>query len=92
LTRFSDAAGRDVVEGTAVARFAAGQRTASIHLSFCPPFERTPDIACGAAGDVAAEVKVVQSLAYAARFDVKLATPSAVAIDVPVSFSARCSS
>lgn len=90
LTRFSDAAGRDVVEGTAVARFAPGQRTASIHLAFCPPFEHAPEIACGAAGDVAAEVKVVQSLAYAARFDVKLASASAAAIDVPVSFSARC--
>lgn len=90
LTRFSDAAGRDVVEGTVVARFAAGQRTASVHLVFCPPFDRAPEIACGAAGDVTAEVKAAQSLAYAARFDVKLAVPSAEAIDVPVSFSARC--
>ena len=36
LTRFSDAAGRDVVEGTVVARFAAGQRTASVHLGVLP--------------------------------------------------------
>jgi hypothetical protein len=90
VTRFIDAAGRDVIEGTAVARFSAGQRTASVHLAFCPPFARSPEIACGAAADVAADVKLVQSLAYAARFDVKLSAVSAESLEVPVSFSARC--
>jgi hypothetical protein len=90
VTRFIDAAGREVVEGTAVARFAPGQRTTSIHLAFCPPLARTPEIACRAAADVAAEVKVAQCVAYAARFDVKLAAVAAVPLEVPVSFSARC--
>lgn len=89
-TRFVDAAGRDVIEGTAVAQFAPGQRIVSLHLAFCPPFARAPEIACGVASEAAAEVKVVQSLAYAARFDVKLSTVAATSLDVPVSFSARC--
>jgi hypothetical protein len=89
-TRFVDAAGRDVIEGTAVAQFAPGQRIVSLHLAFCPPFARAPEIACGVASEAAAEVKVVQALAYAARFDVKLSTVAATSLDVPVSFSARC--
>lgn len=90
-TRFIDAAGRDVIEGTAVAEFAPGQRVASLHLAFCPPFARTPEIASGVASEAAAEVKVVQALAYAARFDVKLSTVAATSLEVPISFSARCS-
>jgi hypothetical protein len=89
-TRFIDAAGRDVIEGTTVAEFAPGQRQASLHLAFCPPFVRAPEIACGVASGAAAEVKVVQALAYAARFDVKLTSVAATALEVPVSFSARC--
>jgi len=89
-TRFVDAAGRDVIEGTAVAEFAPGQRVVSLHLAFCPPFAYAPEIACGVASETAAEAKVVQALAYAARFDVKLATVAAAPQEVPVSFSARC--
>lgn len=89
-TRFVDAAGRDVIEGAAVAEFAPGQRLVSLHLAFCPPFAQAPEIACGVASEAAAEVKVVQALAYAARFDVKLAAVAATPQEVPVSFSARC--
>jgi len=89
ISRFTDAAGRDVIEGTTVARFAAGQRTVSVHLAFCPPFAQAPEMACGIASEHAGEIKTAQCLAYAARFDVKLSNVAATSLDVPISFSAR---
>jgi hypothetical protein len=88
LTRTVDAVGRDVVEGTVVARFAAGERFASVHLAFCPPFARTPTIAFHTLGDVAADVKAAQIVPYAARFDVKLRSAAAAPLEIPLTFVA----
>ena len=32
----------ETIRGTLVAEFAAGERTAIVHVAFCPPFERLP--------------------------------------------------
>jgi hypothetical protein len=88
LVRVRDAAGDEAVRGTLYAEFAAGQRTATIHVGFCPPLERLPRVEAHAGGLPPAEVKVVQALAHGARLEVRLAIPAAKACGVAVEFSA----
>jgi hypothetical protein len=76
LVRFVDAAGRDVIEATARVRFAVGQRHASVHLAFCPPFETKPEVACELSGELDGDAQPVQVSAFAARCDVKLTVPA----------------
>lgn len=88
LTRSTEADGRDVCRGSARAEFTVGQRAASIHLAFCPPFATTPQLEAVVSDAFDATVKVGQVWPYAARLDVKLSTPAAAAHDVLVAFTA----
>ncbi len=81
LFRLRDAQGQEVIYGTVRADFVAEQRTAVVHVGFCPPLEYLPEIeaealscegACEGAGEATAKIKVVQSLAHGARLDVRL--------------------
>ena len=83
--RFVDAAGRDSLEAVLQARFAAGSRTAVLHLAFSPPFAETPEVcwslkkSCGgeAAIDETAQVRATMVLPYGVRLELKLpAAPS----------------
>jgi hypothetical protein len=69
LTRSRTADGCQVIHGTLVAEFVPGERTATLHVAFCPPFERLPQVEA-AADDC--DVKVVQVLHQGARLDVRL--------------------
>jgi hypothetical protein len=73
LYRVRDAEGREVIYGTLRADFQAGQRTAVLHVGFCPPLERVPQIEAAPQAGSAATVKVAQALAHGARLDVRLA-------------------
>jgi hypothetical protein len=72
LYRVRDGDGREVVYGTLRADFHPGQRTAVLHVGFCPPLEYLPEIEAAALPDSVARLKVVQSLAHGARLDVRL--------------------
>lgn len=83
--RFVDAAGRDCLEAVLQARFAAGSRTAVLHMAFSPPFAETPEVcwslkkSCGgeAAIDETAQVRATMVLPYGVRLELKLpAAPS----------------
>jgi hypothetical protein len=52
---------------------APGQRSANLHLAFCPPFARSPRISVQQREGPAARVKEGQLLPYGARLDLKLA-------------------
>jgi hypothetical protein len=52
---------------------APGQRSANIHVAFCPPFARSPRISVQQREGPAARVKEGQLLPYGARLDLKLA-------------------
>jgi len=73
LTRTREADGTDRLGGWVRAPFAAGQRTESIHLAFCPAFEQAPRLEVQQRGGPAARVKTAQLLPYGARLDLKLA-------------------
>lgn len=88
LTRSVEVDGADVCRGTARADFTAGQRTASIHLAFCPPFATTPKLEAAATEASDAVIKIGQVLPYAARIDVKLSDPTPLPRDVVIAFTA----
>lgn len=88
LIRVRDAAGEESIRGTLHAPFAAGQRTATLHVGFCPPLERLPQVEVHAGDMPAAQVKVVQALAHGARLEVRLGEPAAKSCSISIDFSA----
>jgi len=89
FTRSRDAAGTERLTGWLRATFAPGQRTDSVHLAFCPPFERTPRLAVDQAGGPRVRVKTAQLLPYGARLDLKLGAATVETQCVLLSFSAE---
>lgn len=74
--RFIDESGADVFEGHVRVKFETGSKQAAIHLSFCPPFERTPTLEAEPLEEL--ELRLVNAvvLPYAARIDVRLSEPA----------------
>ena len=77
IFREQDDQGHDIIYGTVRADFVAGQRTAVVHVGFCPPLEYLPEIEAEALPDpllqsTAAKIKVVQALAHGTRLDIRL--------------------
>jgi hypothetical protein len=89
LTRARAVDGSDELTGWLRAAFQGGQRLASIHVAFCPPFERTPQLAVQQLGGPDARVKTTQVLSYGARLDLKLATAAEKPASVLLHFTAR---
>lgn len=80
--------GLDTLSGWLRVELAAGQRTATAHVAFCPPFVRPPLIEIAFDRETSARIKVAQVLAYGARFDVKLSVPAAESQILPLRFTA----
>ena len=73
LYRVRDDQGQELIYGTLRADFHPGQRTAILHVGFCPPLAYRPEIEADALpGDDSARLKVVQALSHGARLDVRL--------------------
>ena len=89
LSRSRDADGRESVHGTLVAEFAPGERTSTLHIAFCPPFELLPQVEVEIAEGPDASVKVAQVLHNGARLEVRLAQPTAESATVGLEFAAR---
>ena len=79
--------GTEVLRGRLRVPLAAGQRSASVHVAFCPPFARTPRVEVEQREGPAARIKSVQSLPHGARFDLKLAQPGETAGCILLEFS-----
>jgi hypothetical protein len=78
LTRARAPDGSETLSGWLRVQLAAGQRNASVHVAFCPPFARTPKATLELLDGPEARVKTVQLLPYGARFDLKRTTPAEV--------------
>ncbi len=76
LFRVRDDAGREVIYGTLRADFKVGQRTAVMHVGFCPPLSHLPEVEAESLPGSAARIKVVQALAHGTRMDVRLPSPA----------------
>jgi hypothetical protein len=89
LTRSQAADGSDVLAGWLRMAFVAGQRTGSLHVAFCPPFAKTPELTVEQVDGPDARVKTAHLLPYGVRLDLKLAATPAAAAGVLLQFSAR---
>lgn len=88
LTRRRTADGGEILSGWLRVPLAANQRTANVHVAFCPPFPRNPQVAVDQLGGPAARIKKVQVLPYGTRLDLKLAEHSDAPASVVLHFSA----
>jgi hypothetical protein len=73
LTRSRTPDGAETLSGWLRVPLAPGQRSTSVHVAFCPPFDRTPEATLVQIDGPDARIKTVQLLPYGARFDLKLA-------------------
>lgn len=81
--------GADVLRGTLRAVLAVGQRTANVHLAFCPPFARLPQLDYRQTDGPPARVKLGQLLPYGVRLDVKLDEPAEASSTVLLELTAK---
>ncbi|MEX2306972.1 MAG: hypothetical protein WD738_05240 [Pirellulales bacterium] len=72
LTRIRLADCREALHGTLIAEFAAGERSASLFVAFCPPFETLPTVDARVDDASSATVKVAQRLHNGVQLDVRL--------------------
>ena len=78
LTRTLAADGTETLSGLLRTTFIPAQRTANVHLAFCPPLAHYARIARGANGRPAGPIiKTAQLLPYGARLDLKLVAAAA---------------
>jgi len=75
MLRHHETDGSEILSGWVRVGLEPGQRTASVHLAFCPPFTHTPTLVVNPPTSPIGRVKTVQLLPYGARFDLKLARP-----------------
>jgi hypothetical protein len=76
LTRYRTADGAHSIHGTLLAELEPGERSTTIHIAFCPPFERLPTVEAEAVDDSSATVKLSQVLHNGVQIDVRLPEPA----------------
>jgi hypothetical protein len=77
LYRVRNEDGSELIYGTLRADFQTGQRTAVLHVGFCPPLPYLPEIEAEAQSGSEAKLRIVQSLAHGTRLNVRLpSTPT----------------
>ncbi len=84
LTRSRTADGCEAIRGRLVAEFAIGERTAVLHVAFCPPFERLPTVETVVVDGPASDVKLAQVLHQGARLEARLPRASSAAQRVTI--------
>jgi len=89
LTRSHAPDGSEVLAGWLRVAMAAGQRSANLHVAFCPPFLQTPRLAVEQLSGPPARIKTVRLFPYGTRFDLKLDQPSQSPSSLLLQFLAR---
>jgi len=72
MTRRLRTDGSESIQATTQASFATGQRTATVHLAFCPPLEKPPAIECHQLDGPPCRIKTAEAEVYGARFELRL--------------------
>ena len=85
----SHAADSDVLSGFVRVGFLQGQRTGSVHVAFCPPFTKTPDLTVEQLDGPDARIKTAALLPYGVRLDLKLAAEADEPTSVLLQFEVR---
>ncbi len=89
IVRMQAPDGTETMSGRVRASFLPGQRTASVHLAFCPPFSSVPTVEVEQVDGPPGRIKTVQLLPYGVRFDLKLFKDAEEPLGVLLQFSAR---
>jgi len=89
LTRRRTPDGIEELSGWLRMPFSEGQRTTSVHVAFCPPFPRAPELAVEQLDGPTTRIKTAQVLPHGVRFDLKLAASAEKRLTVMLQFSAR---
>ena len=89
ITRRRAVDGREALSGWLRVPLAAGQRSASVHVAFCPPLQHAPQMIVEQREGPPARIRAVQVLPYGARLDVKLIQPSPTPVDLLLEFTAQ---
>lgn len=89
LTRSQATDGAEQLAGWLRTTFAAGQRTGSIHVAFCPPFRAAPEVAVTQIDGPEVRIKAAQRQPYGVRLDLKLAAAAEEPVVLLLQFSAR---
>jgi len=71
LVRSKTAEGLDRLDGTFLAEFLPDAATATVHIPFCPPFERVPRVHVYALDETDVHLRVASPKPYGVRVDVK---------------------
>ncbi len=74
--------------GLAAQNFVAGQRTAIVHVAFCPPFDQAPQVEAEPLDGPSCDIRSTLVLPWGVRWEVRLVEPAAEAASVVVEFFA----
>jgi hypothetical protein len=88
LTLRTTAAGAQEVSGWLRMPLVPGQRTANLHVAFCPPLASVPEVQAEAVSGPGCRIKLAQAMCYGVRLEVKLDSPAAAGDNVLVWFFA----
>ena len=89
FTLSREADGRQRLDGWVRVCLAVGQRTDAVHVAFCPPFPRTPELSLEQVAGPAARIQTAQLMPYGARLELKLAAAAAAPSSVLLRLTAR---
>ncbi len=76
----------DAIEGQSAVEFAAGQQTAAVHLSICPPMLRVPEIECEVLDHPEIEWKVAAQHPYGVRLEVRRPNPATEPLSIALGY------
>jgi hypothetical protein len=88
LVRSRTANGEELLSGWLRVELVAGQRTASVHVAFCPAFAVVPKLEFEQTDGPECRIKTAQLLPYGARLDLKLTAAAQEQVSVLLQFSA----
>ena len=90
ITRMWAAEDGDTVTGIMRAGFQPGERSQSLHVAFCPPMVRRPDVTVAQLSGSRARIKAGDVQTFGVRLDLRLAAASDEMQSVLIHFEARC--
>jgi hypothetical protein len=82
--------GAEVLSGVLRGDFAAGERSQSLHVAFCPPLERIPAVKVEQIDGPPASLKTAEVWSYGVRLDLRLPKADSEPVSVLVRLHARC--
>ena len=89
LTLSRDADGSQRLSGWLRLRLSAGQRSGVVHVAFCPPFCRTPELSLEQLGGPPARIRTAQLLPHGVRLELKVSPATTAGGSVLLRFAAR---